>query len=1001
MSPDREPLDREPATERTTSEAMAGRTPAPWVRTRLRTSRAAALLLALLVLGSTFLAAALPRTLDRDSDRALTKQLSDTTPHARSLTATLSSGTTDTTGRPAYSQQVLDQVAQQLRGDLTAPLAPSPAEDSYGANSGTRYLTDPRMPRPGVGLDPVLSLFTLHDQYSHLRLVAGRLPDGHSFDADGNGHFDVALTKPVADRLGVGVGAALNTSELTPFARSRPHPPEPSVQAVVVGIFEPTDANQAIWSTAGCLTNPCLEATGTPPESYWDADALVAPEDLTALPQWHGAKLFWQIPIDPHHLHGYQLGQAQRVIGSALDGPQAAALGNSINVPSLRPASMLPDAFTKALNQQAAAAPLHAIGPIGAGAVAAVVLLLAAGLAVDRRRAELVLLRARGASLTAIGWRLFAETAVLTVPATVLGTALALTVLPTPRWTAAVLTGLLTGLVALLPFPLRAVLTLRGARRRKGSGAAGATRKARTGRFARRLGSPSRLVAELATLALATAAVLAVRRRGVAPPGTSLDLLLTAAPLLLAVAGAVVLARLFPLLLAPGVRWAARQPGAIGFLGLARATRNGAASGAHGPATAGGGSQAPTVLPLMALLLAVTTAGFGVTVLSSTDTARQLAARQSIGGDARVLANSSGALPVSFPAAVAKLPGMRAGTLAVIDNDTPVGAGDSGMVAGAILVMVDPQSYAELARQVGYGQFDPALLKTPTDAGAPVPALTNVPYAGRLGTQGNDLQLPDAYGTLRIQVVGTVDGTPAVPVLGERPLLVVSSAAVAHQHPAAAPLAAAPTAWFGTGDGITTAALRGLLGQELGAGAEAGAGAGAGTGTDAAAQVDARFNIATRDDFAHGLGDDPLQHSAEQLFWAAVVAAVGFSVLSLLLTLLRAAPERAALLARLRTMGLRRRQGLVLIMVEALPQALVAAVAGAAVACLAVPLLGSSINLSAMVGASVPSGLHLALGQVAWQALILAGLSTAAVVAETLVAGRRQINTELRAGDQR
>ncbi|WP_329579959.1 hypothetical protein OG500_13190 [Kitasatospora sp. NBC_01250] len=994
MSPDREPLDREPAAERTARGATAGRTPAPWVRTRLHTSRSAALLLALLVLGTAFLAAALPRTLDRDGDRALTKVLSSTTPQARSLTAALSSDTTDpSTGTSAYNQQTLDQVAEKLRGDLTAPLAPLPADDSYGASSGTRYLTDPALPRPGVGQDPVLSLYTLHDQDSHLRLVAGKLPEGHTLDVDGNLEFDVALTKAVADRLGVGVGSALNTSMLSALGRSRPHQPEHSVQAVVVGLFEPTDAKQAIWSTAGCLLTPCLEAVGAPPEPYWDVDALVAPTDLTALPQWNGAKLFWQIPIDPHHLHSYQVGQAQQLIGSMLDGPLAASLGTSIKVPSLRPSSMLPDAFTKALNQQSAAAPLHAIGPIGAGTVALVVLLLAAGLAVDRRRAELILLRARGGSLPAIGGRLLAETAVLTVPAAGLGTALALLLLPAPRWTAAVLTGVLVGLLALLPFPLRAVLLLRASGPRGKGRAAGATRPTRRRRFTRLLGSPRRLVAELAALALAAAAVLAVRRRGMAPPGSSLDLLLTAAPLLLAVAGAVLLARLFPLLLTPGVRWAARRPGAVGFLGLARATRTGAASGAGGGSTgAGDGTAArpgPTMLPLLALLLAVTTAGFGVTMLSSADAARQVAVRQAVGGDARVLANDSGTLPNGFVPAAAKLPGVRSGTAAVIDDGATTGTADGSALPDMILVMVDPESYAALARDVGYGQFDPALLKAPADPDAMVPALVNTTYASRLGTQGNYVQLPNAYGRLKIQVVGTIQATPAVPVLGERPVLLVSSDAVARQRPAAAALANAPTAWFGTGDGITGAALRGLLNQELGA------------GKDATAQVNAGFNIATRDDYAREMADNPLQRSAEQLFWASVVAAAGYCVLSLLLTLLRAAPERSALLARLRTMGLRPRQGLVLILVEALPQTLVAAVAGAGIACLSAPLLGTAVNLSAMVGASVPGGLRAAPGQVAWQALILAGLSTGVVVAETLFAGRRQINTELRAGDQR
>jgi putative ABC transport system permease protein len=165
--------------------------------------------------------------------------------------------------------------------------------------------------------------------------------------------------------------------------------------------------------------------------------------------------------------------------------------------------------------------------------------------------------------------------------------------------------------------------------------------------------------------------------------------------------------------------------------------------------------------------------------------------------------------------------------------------------------------------------------------------------------------------------------------------------------------------------------------------------------------VDDFFTVATRDDVAAGIGDRPLQRSATQLFWSAVAAGAGYSLLSLLLTLLRAAPERAALLARLRAMGLRPRQGVVLILFEVLPQALAATAAGAGIACLSAPLLGSAVNLSPMVGAEVPGGLRIEAAAVGWQAAALAGLCTLVVLVETALTGRRQINTELRAGDQR
>lgn len=149
------------------------------------------------------------------------------------------------------------------------------------------------------------------------------------------------------------------------------------------------------------------------------------------------------------------------------------------------------------------------------------------------------------------------------------------------------------------------------------------------------------------------------------------------------------------------------------------------------------------------------------------------------------------------------------------------------------------------------------------------------------------------------------------------------------------------------------------------------------------------------------LGADPLQRSAERLFWASVAGAAGFAVLSVLLTLVRAAPDRAALLARLRTMGLPRRQAVALILAEALPQALVAAFGGALAAAAAVALIGPAVDLSSLVGVEVPAGLRLTVRPVLVQALGVAALVAAAVLAEAAVSGRRQITTELRAGDQR
>ncbi|MYR56475.1 ABC transporter permease, partial [Streptomyces sp. SID625] len=90
--------------------------------------------------------------------------------------------------------------------------------------------------------------------------------------------------------------------------------------------------------------------------------------------------------------------------------------------------------------------------------------------------------------------------------------------------------------------------------------------------------------------------------------------------------------------------------------------------------------------------------------------------------------------------------------------------------------------------------------------------------------------------------------------------------------------------------------------------------------------------------------DSPLQSGAEHIYTAAVAAGTGYAVLALLLALLRSAQERGAMLARLRTMGLTRAQGRRLLVLESLPQAVLAAAGGALTGWATIRLLSPGID---------------------------------------------------------
>ncbi|MEU7606940.1 hypothetical protein [Streptomyces sp. NPDC041003] len=407
------------------------------------------------------------------------------------------------------------------------------------------------------------------------------------------------------------------------------------------------------------------------------------------------------------------------------------------------------------------------------------------------------------------------------------------------------------------------------------------------------------------------------------------------------------------------------------------------------------------MLPMVALLLAITTGGFGAAVLDSVDASRLGVARLAVGADASISAFGKASLPDGLAKAAGELPGVRTSVPLWIDHDSSV-LGTTQRSTQISVIVAEPAAYAELSRALGCGSFDPALLATGAgqSADAPVPALFSAGLARLAGPGlGTYTLLPGNGGELKARVAGVIDCTPARPARDAATIVLPAG-------PATALLGAdRPNQWLGLGS-VDGDRLRALVRAALPPAsstnqAQPPAPAAAGDPASGTHPVDEVYPVRTSAEAVAELGADPLQRSAQRLFWASVAGAAGFALLAVLLTLMRTVPERAALLARLRTMGLRRRQGVALILAESLPQTLAATLGGALVAASAVALLGPALDLSTLVGASVPTGVRLTAGPVLIQALGLAALVAAAVLVEAATSGRRQITTELRAGDQR
>ncbi|MCA1269879.1 ABC transporter permease [Streptomyces rubiginosohelvolus] len=942
---------------------------APWIRTRLRTAPGAAVALAVLVLVTAFLAAAFPRAVDAYETKGLRHdiRLADAGRSAVEVSRPQPGLELPRERREAgVRTPELKRIGGALSKALPAPLRADMSSVAYGVRTLKPVLaTEPWLPRPDT-VPPQLSYTAQTGLKEHARLVEGAWPTTPAEVTSTSRAVRGAVTEETAAALNMKVGSTLRL----PTAVGGP------LTVTVTGIVAPRDPGGSYWSADPLVRTPSLipDPASPFPQNYWTGTVLLAEDAGPALlATATEPSLFWRFPPDASALTGPDGARLTAVVNSLESGPGLlkvrAIAGDTAEV-----LTGLGHIVQANARMRDAISPVIAVAALGIGSVAAVVLVMTGALIAARRKAELALMRSRGGSLRGIGGRLLAETAVTVVPASALGLLLAVLAVGEGRWWPAALAATGVGLLVCVALPLRTTLqhirpTLHGAREDMVSA-----------RPSRR-----RTVAELTLLVLAVGAVTALRRRGTSGGGT--DLLVSGAPVLVALIAALVLVRLYPLPLRLAARPMARLRGAIGFLSLARAGRS----------SAGG------ALPLLALLLALATAAFGGSVIAGIGDARDDAALTAVGADARVSGKSERAtLPDELVRTVRDLDGVRnaaplrvefgvampetaAGGGGVDDSGTDTGAdsGGDGDAAGAratTMVGVDPASYTRLARTTGLPDFPSGLLKA-TGASAPLsegaesgpervlPVIASPAVAARLGKEQHAVDT--LSGDFKVQVVGTVE---RVASLASTNFLIVNSASLEQRAPTTLLLTGAPD------PGKLRAAADGN-GEE--------------------------FVVQLRSEERARYVNTPMQAGAERIYLAAVAAGAGYALLAVLLSLLQTAPERKTLLARLRTMGLTTGQGRRLLAFEATPQALLAAGGGLLTGWATIVLLSPGIDLVPLALAGVagsdtsPVTLRADLWSLALPAAGVVALAAAVAGVQAWWASRRGSITELRAGDSR
>ncbi|ARF72583.1 hypothetical protein B7C62_10095 [Kitasatospora albolonga] len=929
---------------------------APWIRTRLRTAPGTAVSLAVLVLVTAFLAAAFPRAVDAYETKGLRHDIR-TVDASRSVVEVARPqpglNLPQEQREAEMRTPALERVGDRLLKALPAPLRADAPSVAYGVRATKAIVaTEPWLPRPEA-IPPQLTYAAQTGLKKHATLSSGAWPTTSGPVTADSREVEGVVTEETAHELKVKAGATIAV----------PTTDNERITVRITGIVAPRDPLGSYWSADPLLRTPSLvpDPTKPVPQHYWVGSVLLA-EDAGPVLLSTAAEpaLYWRIPPDPASLTGPDSARLQSVVAALVSGPRLLEV-REIAGDTAVVATGLGDVVESNIRMREAISPVIAVAALGIGSVAAVVLLMTGALIGARRRSELALLRARGGSLRGIGGRLLAETSVTVLPAAALGFLLAVAAVGEARWWPGALAAAGVAALVCVALPLRTTLqhirpTLRGAREDMVS-----VRPSRR-----------RTVVELTLVVLAVGAVTALLRRGTAAGGGT-DLLVSGAPVLVALIVALVLVRLYPLPLRLAARPMARLRGAIGFLSLARAGR---ASGSG-------------ALPLLALLLALATAAFGGSVVAGIGDARDDAALAAVGADARIRGLSERA---TLPDELVR----RVGGLDGVENAAPVrvefsvnmpeaaSGGGSGPGGGgpdvAALVGVDPAAYARLARTTGLPDF-PADRLAATGPSAPLPkgtegatgrvlpVIASPSVAARLGTEPRAVKT--LSGHFKVQVVGTV---PRVASVVTTNFLMVNSASLEHQEPTTLLLTGSPD----------PGKLRAAVGE---------------SGKEYVVQL--------RSEERERYVNTPMQAGAERIYLSAVAAGAGYALLAMALSLFQTAPERKTLLARLRTMGLTTGQGRRLLAFEATPQALLAAVGGLFTGWATIALLSPGVDLVPLALAGVagsdtsPVPLRTDPWSLGLPAVGVVVLAATVAGVQAWWASRRGSITELRAGDSR
>ena len=857
------------------------------------------LLLALIVTVTAFLAAVGPRLFNRVADDGLRYDVA----RSQSIDRNLELGRIGHLMGGSGLEPVAEQ-GPELEAELPESVRRLIVDRTHHAESTSWSVVDP--PRG----HPTWLRFRFPDGVDErITYVAGRPPTGDTFTIPGQRGtapgepddatvFEVALSTPIAETLGVGVGDRMELIPDTDDALVGQFSIPVRAAADVVGIYSVDDPADDFWMNDSSLELPTVIVISPELQLLYGAAILSADAYPTLIGNGLPARYAWRYFIDP-----------ARLDAGALDELTADLRQMRTRYPpfvtTLRDADVttLQSGLLRLLDDYAAerrtAEAVLVTASLGPAAVATAAVALVALLMVHRRRRAVTLVRGRGASVGQLLGSHLVEGLLIAVPASAIGYAAAVTVVGgrASPWSAslAVLVAGGAALVLTLTVLRPATAPLREREREVSSAA--------------RL-SPRRLTFEGLVIVLAVGGAYLLRERGIAGGSTAgelagVDPLLAAVPALIGLAVGLLTVRIYPLPLIAASWLADGWRGMVPAFGLRRAARTGDVGS----------------LPLIVLLVTVAIGAFSSTIFVTVERGQSMAAWQEVGADLAI-APGSRPFPSGFDGTT--LPGVQAAARMHVDSAVLGGRGG----ARAEMNALDTPAYAVVTAGTEADPNLPRALRDPPGPDQPIPAIlsTRVASGGPRFVRVNDeVELLVSARTVTLRVVGIRQSFPGVDPSAAWlivPLETLRAAAGDRAFTASVIFLRAP--------GATAASVQQAMDEVLPA-----------------------TEVTSRDEVLEALRAGPLVRGVGVGFVLAVAIAIAYSGLATTAALVLVAAVRSRETAHLRTLGMTPRGLLALLVVEHGPAVLAATVIGVALGVGVAWFVAPGLDLAGLIGSSI------------------------------------------------